>query len=132
MRRLLIVAGAVLALALPPPGLGQQPTTLRAQLRTLFSAPISLRRMGERATLIASSDRLVDCARVTAPTLVVTGETGLDHVVPVGGSSEYVDLIRGARAVTLEGTGHLGSVTRADRFARVVEDFVRNAADAAA
>lgn len=94
------------------------------QLRTLLGAPISLRRMGARARIMSTLDLTDDCARITAPTLIVTGEPGLDHVVPVDGSSAYARLIHGARSVVLERTGHLGVVTRADAFATLVGDFL--------
>jgi pimeloyl-ACP methyl ester carboxylesterase len=105
--------------------------TLRG-IRTLFSAPVSLRSMAARAQLITSVDISADCERITAPTLVVTGEPGLDHVVPVEGSSEYTRRIRNARAVVLERTGHLGSVTRPDAFCEVVRTFVEGHRHAAA
>ncbi len=103
-----------------------------SQLGAVAQAPISFRRMAERARLIGSTDIAADCSRVTSPTLVLTGEPALDHVVPVDGSSAYGALIRGARVVVLEGTGHLGSVTRPHRFAAVLEDFVRSVNDAGA
>jgi pimeloyl-ACP methyl ester carboxylesterase len=93
-------------------------------LRTLLSAPISLGRMAARARLIDDADLRYDCARITAPTLIVTGEPALDHVVDVKGSREFARLIRGARIETIARTGHLGSVTRADEFAALVGHFV--------
>ena len=93
-------------------------------LRTLLSAPLSLSRMAARAKLISSVDLGPDCERITAPTLVVTGERHLDHVVPVEGAVEYVRLIPGARASVVERTGHLGSITRPDLFAAMIRDFV--------
>jgi pimeloyl-ACP methyl ester carboxylesterase len=96
----------------------------RRVLRTLLSAPISFRTMAARARLIERRNALNDCACVTAPTLIVTGDSHLDHVVPVGGSSEYARLIAGACSVTIDRTGHLGSITRPGEFARVVAQFV--------
>jgi 3-oxoadipate enol-lactonase len=93
-------------------------------LRTLFSSPVSLSRMAARARLIASMDAGPDCERITAPTLIITGERGLDHVVPVEGSSEYARRIRNARAVVLERTGHLGTITRPEAFTDVVREFL--------
>jgi pimeloyl-ACP methyl ester carboxylesterase len=92
-------------------------------LRTLLSAPVSLSRMAARARLIATIDIGPDCDRISAPTLVITGERHLDHVVPVEGSSEYARRIKNARAVVLERTGHLGSITRPDAFAGLVRAF---------
>jgi pimeloyl-ACP methyl ester carboxylesterase len=95
----------------------------RRALRTLFEAPLSLSQMAARARMIPLVDVGPDCMRVTAPTLVVTGERDLDHVVPVDGSCEYLRLIPDARAVVLERTGHLGSITRPDAFAAIVRAF---------
>jgi pimeloyl-ACP methyl ester carboxylesterase len=93
-------------------------------LRTVLSAPISLSHMAARARLITSVDLGPDCERVIAPTLIVTGEQQLDHVVPVEGSSEYARRIPHARAVVLERTGHLGTITRPQAFTDIVRDFV--------
>jgi pimeloyl-ACP methyl ester carboxylesterase len=93
-------------------------------LKTVLSAPISMSRMAARARLITSVDLSLDCERITAPTLVITGERQLDHVVPVEGSSEYARRIPNARAVVLERTGHLGTITRPDAFTEIVRDFV--------
>jgi 3-oxoadipate enol-lactonase len=93
------------------------------QLRTLARAPLSLARMASRARMIATVDAGAACARITAPTLVVTGERTLDHVVSVDGSVGYVSMIRGARGVVLERTGHLGSITRPEDFAAIVREF---------
>jgi pimeloyl-ACP methyl ester carboxylesterase len=65
-----------------------------------------------------------DCARITAPTLVITGDPALEHVVPVESTRRYVDLIRGARCVMMERTGHLGVLTQPQRFAALVSEFV--------
>ena len=62
-------------------------------------------------------------ARITAPTLVVTGEAALDHVAAVEGTSDYLRIIRGARGVVLEHTGHLGTITRPDAFAAAFREF---------
>jgi pimeloyl-ACP methyl ester carboxylesterase len=99
----------------------------RGILRTLVQAPVSLPRMAARARRIATYDARSDCARVTAPTLVVTGEPELDYVVSVDGSSQYVELIKGARAAVLRDTGHQGTITRPDAFAAMVRDFARSA-----
>jgi len=97
---------------------------VRRQLRTLITAPLSVTRLAQRARLISSYDRLAECAAVAAPTLIVHGDPALDHVVSASGTSEYATLIDGARSACLDGTGHLGSITRPEEFARVVADFV--------
>lgn len=97
------------------------------QARTLARAPLSPSRMAARALVIGAADRVSDCARVTSPTLIVTGESRLDRIAPVEGSSEYARMIAGARLVQLERTGHLGCVTRPREFAALLADFTHTA-----
>ena len=103
-----------------------------AQLRTLGKAPVSFTHMAERARSISTLDLADDCARIAAPTLVVTGEPGLDHVVPREGASAYIQTISGARGAVIERTGHLGVITRPDAFASLVRAFVEGQLNAAA
>jgi pimeloyl-ACP methyl ester carboxylesterase len=100
----------------------------RRILQTLIEAPVSLPRMAARARRIATYDTRADCARITAPTLVVTGEPALDYVVPVGASSQYAALIQNARTVVLRQTGHQGTITRPGVFAGLVREFAATAA----
>ena len=97
---------------------------VRTQMRTFLRAPLSPSQMGARALLIDGIDTAADCARVTAPTLIVSGEPRLDFVVPSSGTVEYERLIPGARTATLKGTGHLGSITKPEAFATLVSDFL--------
>ena len=113
---------AELQSAFPDPGARWR--FLRWQIGNLARAPLSPTRMAQRAAVIASARLRDDCARVTAPTLIVTGERDLDRVVSVDVTREYVDLIAGARHTTLDRTGHLGSITRPDAFAALVREFV--------
>ncbi|HEX5069991.1 MAG TPA: alpha/beta hydrolase [Vicinamibacterales bacterium] len=71
-----------------------------------------------------------ECARIVAPTLVVTGERHLEHVVPVERTLQYTRLIPGAEHVVLAGTGHLGVITQPHRFAEIAGQFI-HAANAA-
>jgi pimeloyl-ACP methyl ester carboxylesterase len=71
-----------------------------------------------------SRDVVAICGRIRARTLVVTGERGLDRVVPFDSTREYVDFIPGARHAVLPGTGHVGFVSKPDEFARLVGDFI--------
>lgn len=97
-----------------------------AAMATFFRAPVSVSRMAVRGRMVTEIDLRQDCERIAAPTLVVTGEPGLDYVVPVAGTSEYLRLIAGAAGIVIERTGHLGSVTRPTAFASIVRDFVAN------
>lgn len=94
------------------------------QLRTLATSPIRLSRMAARAQMISSYDRVADCARVTAPTLIVHGEPALDHVTHAAGTRDYAQLIPNARCVQLDRTGHLGCMTRPEAFAALVHEFL--------
>ena len=98
----------------------------RWQLATLMTAPLSLSGMAARARTLHAHDIAADCRRVSAPTLVVTGEPALDRVVRVESTAAYATLIHGARRFVLERTGHLGTITRPSAFAAAVNDFVRS------
>ncbi len=82
--------------------------------------------MGVRAKVIMTADPAGDALKVSAPTLIITGEPQLDYVVPADGTAEYAQLIPGARYVRIERTGHLGYITKPERFAKIVADFVAN------
>jgi pimeloyl-ACP methyl ester carboxylesterase len=94
------------------------------QLGTCLRAPVMLGQMGERAEILGTVDFTQEAARISSPTLVVSGDPGLDYVVPPTTTSAYARLIRNARAVMLAQTGHIGCVTRPEEFAAVVGDFV--------
>ena len=96
-------------------------------LRTGLGAPVSIRRMADRARIATTDSVAADCARITMPTLVITGEPHLDRVVQVESSAEYERLIPHARRVTLRDTGHLGSMTRPAEFAEIVRAFIDDA-----
>lgn len=95
---------------------------LRAGWRVV-RAPAVPRRMSRRACLAERQDFAADCALISAPTLVVTGERDLDQVVPCEETMVYLDLIRGSRFQLFERTGHLGIVLAPDRFAAIVSRF---------
>jgi 3-oxoadipate enol-lactonase len=101
-------------------------------MRTLAAAPLSMTKMAARARILADDDLTADCGRIAAPTLIVTGEPHLDHVVAVEGTAMYERLIPHARRAVLPDTGHLGSMTRPREFAALVREFVEGHRDAAA
>ena len=80
--------------------------------------------MARRIRDAQAVDFTSDCASITAPTLVLSGDEPLDRVVPVATTRRYADVIRGARYEQMKGTGHLGVLTQPSRFARLVSDFV--------
>jgi pimeloyl-ACP methyl ester carboxylesterase len=89
------------------------------------AAPLAPTRTAERVRMLMALSPAADCVKVGARTLVVTGEPALDRVVPADGTREYVRAIPGAEHVVLERTGHIGLVSRPDRFAEIVGDFSR-------
>jgi 3-oxoadipate enol-lactonase len=105
-------------------GLGERARFTGSHLARVARSPVSPTRMAERGRLLTETDFADTCRHVSAPTLVVTGEPELDRVVPVAGTRSYANRISGARHETLERTGHIGLVTRPDRFAGLVGQFV--------
>ena len=90
-------------------------------------APMSAAKMARRIQW-AGAHRFADPSAVVAPVLVVTGEPALDRVVPVEVSERNIARLRTARHVVLPRTGHLGIVTRPDRFRTVVDEFLKPSA----
>ena len=64
-----------------------------------------------------------DCSRISAPTLVLSGEAELDRVVPVASTRSYTALIPHAEYRVMRRTGHMGLLTRPAAFADVLGDF---------
>jgi 3-oxoadipate enol-lactonase len=93
----------------------------------VLRAPMSPVRMAQRVRFALDVDFTGDCGKVTAPTLVVTGEEELDEIVPIETTRDYLACIRGAKHVTFEGTGHIGLVTQPARFAEIVCGFLDEA-----
>jgi pimeloyl-ACP methyl ester carboxylesterase len=103
--------------------------SIRQTARVAF-APLAPARMADRVRMLMAVECTTDCARVEAPTLVVTGEPALDRVVPVEGTRQYVSAIHGARYVQFERSGHIGVMTRPERFAEIIGDFAHACAHA--
>jgi pimeloyl-ACP methyl ester carboxylesterase len=103
-----------------------------AHAARVLAAPAIPSVMAGRVTLQQQDDFGPDCARVVAPTLIVTGEEGLDRIVPVHVTRRYLTLIPGTRHAVLEHTGHLGMLMQPARFAAIVTEFAASAADGAA
>ena len=116
-----------LAAALPDPR-ARRRFSLDA-LRTFITAPVSLGKMAARGRIAATDAVAIDCATISAPTLIITGEPHLDFVVPHDGSAVYERLIPHARRVVLARTGHLGSMTRPDEFAALIRSFASDAGE---
>jgi 3-oxoadipate enol-lactonase len=99
----------------------------RHGLRVL-AAPMKPELMASRVRLQQRLDFFPDCARITAPTLVLSGEDGLDLVVPTEVTRQYQVLIAGAQYAKLERSGHIGLITRPAQYAEIVAGFVAQTA----
>jgi 3-oxoadipate enol-lactonase len=95
-----------------------------AHAARVIAAPILPPVMAARITLQQGIDFAPDCARVKAPTLVVTGDDDLDKIVPAEITRRYRELIPGAQYARLERTGHIGLLTHPARFAEIVSGFI--------
>jgi pimeloyl-ACP methyl ester carboxylesterase len=85
---------------------------------------LSPARVARRVRLVESVQLDRGLTAVRVPTLVVTGDAELDHIVPVRLTEEYTRLWPHAERATLARTGHIGLVTRPDAFAAAVGSFV--------
>ena len=90
----------------------------------VVAAPISPPMMAIRVTLQQAMDFAPDCARISVPTLIVTGEDGLDKVVPAEVTRRYRQLIPGAQYVQMKRAGHIGLLTHPEQFADIVTGFI--------
>ncbi len=93
----------------------------------VLTAPMSPVRMARR---IRWSDgyTFTDSARVQVPVLLVTGEPGLDRIVPVDVSRRALERMPHARHEVLSHTGHIGLITRPEPFADAIGAFVERCA----
>jgi 3-oxoadipate enol-lactonase len=87
-------------------------------------APMIPSAVASRVRVQQQLDFCADCDHVAAPTLIVTGDEGLDSVVPVEVTQQYLNLIPGSRYEKMNDTGHIGMLTQPARFANIVCSFV--------
>ena len=87
-------------------------------------APMSPAKMARRIRW-AEAHHFANPQMVSSPVLLVTGEPGLDRVVPVEVSRRNLSRLKSARHVVLPRTGHLGIVTNPVGFRAVVDAFLR-------
>jgi len=82
-------------------------------------------RMARRVHLLSSVHGIEwELARVKVPTMIVTGEESLEHVIAPRLTRQYAMIWPHARVETLARTGHLGLITRPREFASLVTRFV--------
>ncbi|MEQ1729786.1 MAG: alpha/beta hydrolase [Vicinamibacterales bacterium] len=93
--------------------------------RTALSHMFSPTRMARRASQLAGNRLGSEVSTIAVHTLIIVGEPELDRVVPVENTVTYAGLINHSRVVTLNRTGHLGSVTKPHSFAELVVSFAQ-------
>jgi pimeloyl-ACP methyl ester carboxylesterase len=99
---------------------------LLASIRHGFNAlshPFSPTLMARRAEMLMTLDLRPELEQVDVETLVITGEPSLERVMPTHRTREYNAMWPRARQATIASTGHLGSITRPQEFARLVGEF---------
>ena len=101
---------------------------VRQGLRVV-TAPPSSGRMARRLQWLQQAQFGHD-QPMDVPALVVTGEPSLERVVPPRLTAEYLHWLPRARAVTMPGTGHAGTITQSHEFAALVADFAAGLAEA--
>jgi pimeloyl-ACP methyl ester carboxylesterase len=95
----------------------------------VISKPVAPRQMARWVQAWRAADIASECARITAPTHLITGEPRLDRVVPVQSTLHYLTLIPGATFSRLARTGHIGLVSRPQDFSTLVNEFLHAADD---
>jgi pimeloyl-ACP methyl ester carboxylesterase len=88
--------------------------------------PLSPTQMAAWVRAWMRTDIACECARVTTPALLVTGEPGLDRVVPVGSTLEYRTLLPQARHEVLPRTGHIGWVSKPRELSTLIDRFLES------
>jgi pimeloyl-ACP methyl ester carboxylesterase len=91
---------------------------------TVLTHMFSPSRMAGRVMKLEAAQLGRRVSRIDVPTLVITGEDTLERVVAPAATRQYLSICPHAEAATLKRTGHLGLITRADEFARIVTSFV--------
>ena len=105
------------------PAVGNRLGFLVRQGLRCAAAPMIPPLMASRIRTATGMDFETDCRRITVPTLIVTGEEGLDRVVPVQSTRVYASLIPGAEYRKMPHTGHMGLLTQPSAFAELVSGF---------
>lgn len=80
-----------------------------------------------RIELMLETDLRSVLPGIDVPTLVVSGETALDRLVPRACQRDLISRIPDARHVVLRGTGHLGILTAPDRLRDEIAAFLVDA-----
>lgn len=94
------------------------------QLVRVARTRMSPTRMAARMRIAKTVDFFEACRRIAMPTLVVTGQPGLDRVVPVEETWKYLTLIPGSESLRLRG-GHVCTHMQPGTFADALVSWRR-------
>ena len=83
-------------------------------------------RMVRRMHLLEGLDLEHEVSNLHVPTLVITGEPGLDRVVPIQSTLEYRTLLPQSRHEVLRRTGHIGWVSKPHELCALVDRFLES------
>lgn len=111
------------------PRAGERLRFLATQGARIAKAPASSARMVRRLRWITSSDFSLN-HQLDVPAMLVTGETRLERVVPPEATLAYKTWLPQASVVTLDRTGHGGTITQPEAFASHVGRFLMHLAPA--
>lgn len=103
------------------PGFGDDPAE-RAQIEEWMGQLRRVRRGGMKAAIRGVTDReaiLPELGRITAPTIVATGEH--DVATPVAKAEVIAGAIPGSRLVVIPGAGHSSTIERPDAVTEILE-----------
>lgn len=104
------------------PALGPRVRFAAGQAGRVLRAFLSPSRMATRLRW-TEAYRFSDPQNIAQPVLVITGEDGLDRVVSPELTRRYLAALPSARHAVLQGTGHIGLLTRPTEFAELVQRF---------
>lgn len=109
------------------PHLGQRARFSAMQLVRASRYFLSPTRMATRIGWLRTF-KFSDPSAIRVPVMVITGEPGLDRVVPPVMTRRYVDAIPHARHAIIPRTGHLCLVTRPTEFTTLMRRFLEEIA----
>ncbi len=105
------------------PTIAQQLRFSIGQATRLFQASLSPSRMATRLQWLGQF-QFSDPSPFQKPTMILTGEPGLDRVVRPELTRRYLDALPHARHEVIPSTGHLGTLTKPAAFAEIVRRFL--------
>ena len=97
---------------------------LGEMLRLRRNIPLSVGPFGRRLRQLRNLDLTPRLPEIKIPTLVLSGEPGLDRITPAGEGEWIASRIPGAEYRLVDRTGHLAVLTRPDLVAGQIRSFL--------